>query len=159
MSTDAFAALFAEPSPDAPPRAGDVVSATVVAAGGLDVVCEIADGRRFMVPLDERLEPALAVGATLELLLFATDELGTLAASASMARKRRAWERVVAAQAGAEMLAATVTRRLLRGWEVDLGGVLAFLPDDAAPATGPGQRLAVRVVRYDRWRESVLVAP
>jgi small subunit ribosomal protein S1 len=157
MSIDAFTALFCDPPADAS-RAGDLVSAEIVAIDQRDVECVIADGRTFRVPLDERLDPALVVGTTIEVQLFTTDQHGTLAASVRMASKRSAWERVREAHDHDAPLPSTVTRRLLGGWEVDLGGVLALLPDDTIQtAVEPGQQLAVHVLRYDRWRESVLV--
>jgi hypothetical protein len=77
---------------------------------------------------------------------------------------RIAWDRIVDTHDRDATIAAVLVERRDTGWRLDVQGVAGILFDDAVlhPMTppaqwAPGTTVHVKVLRYDRWTEDLLV--
>ncbi len=167
-SRDDFAALFEESFGSGRLEEGKVMAATIISIENDFVVLDVGLKTEGRVPLREFGTEAkdLKAGQTVEVYLDRIENaLGEAVISREKARREEAWARLEKQFADAVQVLGVITGRVKGGFNVDLGGAIAFLPGsqvDVRPVRDVGAMINVEqpfvILKMDRQRGNIVVS-
>ena len=165
-----FATLFEESLVSSQKLEGTVVEGTVIAIENDAAVIDVGLKAEGRVPIREFAAPGetpqIVVGDKVEVFLDRMENRnGEAALSRERARREEAWVLLEKAFAGTSRVDGMIFGRVKGGFTVDLGGVVAFLPQsqvdvrpvrDIAPLMSNKQ--AFQILKMDRRRGNIVVS-
>ena len=169
-SFESFASLFEESLAHQEMRAGEVITAEVVAIEGNVVVVNAGLKSESLVPIDEfrndRGELEVAVGDFVKVAIDAVEDgYGSTRLSREKAKRLAAWLDLDEALEKNSLVQGVISGKVKGGLTVMVNGIRAFLPGslvDIRPVkdTTPyeGKEMEFKVIKLDRKRNNVVVS-
>ncbi len=169
-SFESFASLFEESLSHQEMRAGEVITAEVVAIEGNVVVVNAGLKSESLVPIDEfrndRGELEVAVGDFVKVAIDAVEDgYGSTRLSREKAKRLAAWLDLDEALEQNSLVQGVISGKVKGGLTVMVNGIRAFLPGslvDIRPVkdTTPyeGKEMEFKVIKLDRKRNNVVVS-
>ena len=169
-SFESFASLFEESLSHQEMRAGEVITAEVVAIEGNVVVVNAGLKSESLVPIDEfrndRGELEVAVGDFVKVAIDAVEDgYGSTRLSREKAKRLAAWLDLDEALEKNSLVSGVISGKVKGGLTVMVNGIRAFLPGslvDIRPVkdTTPfeGKEMEFKVIKLDRKRNNVVVS-
>ncbi len=146
---------------------GEVAKGKVIEIRGTDVLVDIGFKSEGVVPLREFEKPSqVKVGDEVRVLLEAIeDQEGRIVLSKWKADRLKDWEEVTTACKNGKIIEGKITQQIKGGFNVNLGGVEAFLPASQVavrPSGDPrrflGQKLPFKVIKMNKRRRNVVIS-
>lgn len=149
---------------------GEVISGTVVQITRDAVIVDIGYKSEGQVPLREFLdadgEPTIEVGEEISVYLDRlNDDHGYVRLSKEKADQMKVWDVINDVVEKDELIKGEIIRHVKGGFHVDLGGVVAFLPNsqvDIKPVREPesliGQSFDYKVIKHNRRKNNIIVS-
>ncbi len=170
LAEEDFAALFEESSMASEKLEGTVVEGTVIAIENDAAVIDVGLKAEGRVPIREFAAPGenpqIGVGDKVEVFLDRMENRnGEAGLSRERARREEAWVLLEKAFADTTRVEGTIFGRVKGGFTVDLGGVVAFLPQsqvDVRPVRDISPLMAnkqsFQILKMDRRRGNIVVS-
>jgi small subunit ribosomal protein S1 len=168
--SESFAELFEESLARTDMRPGSIVTATVVAFSGDDVIVNAGLKSEAVIPLEQFVDDSgnveIEVGSEVEVALDAVEDgFGETRLSREKAKRARMWTKLEAAYEASETVTGQISGKVKGGFTVDLGHIRAFLPGslvDIRPVRDTtyleGKDLEFKVIKLDPRRNNVVVS-
>ena len=170
LAEEDFAALFEESSMASEKLEGTVVEGTVIAIENDAAVIDVGLKAEGRVPIREFAAPGenpqIGGGDKVEVFLDRMENRnGEAGLSRERARREEAWVLLEKSFADTTRIEGTIFGRVKGGFTVDLGGVVAFLPQsqvDVRPVRDISPLMAnkqsFQILKMDRRRGNIVVA-
>ena len=149
---------------------GELVKGIVVKVTSDSVVIDIGCKSEGVVSIREFADAegnvSIEAGQEVSVLLERwEDDTGHIVLSKAKADQRKVWDELVVIYEAKDTIDGIIVKKVNGGFHVDIGGVIAFLPNsqvDLKPVRSPdaliGTTITLRVIKYNRKKNNVIVS-
>ncbi|MCK4846744.1 MAG: 30S ribosomal protein S1 [Deltaproteobacteria bacterium] len=149
---------------------GELVKGFIVKVTSDSVVIDIGCKSEGVIPIREFADAdgivSVEAGEEVSVLLERwEDDTGHIVLSKAKADQRKVWDELVVIYEADGTIDGTIVKRVNGGFHVDIGGVIAFLPNsqvDLKPVRSPdaliGTGITLKVIKYNRKKNNVIVS-